>query len=320
MTQASWSLPATSRLLFEAGFTFVNNDCHTFRATRANHATLTGDPRAAHRPGLAELRSAPGATTPAINTTSPARCLLRHRLAHVQDGRRCSCAAIAATTREVDGRATSCGSSTACRARVVVFATPLRSTRTSNAQIGIYAQDQWKIDRLTLNLGVRFDYYNASVSRAAPGPGVWVPGRDVTLPRGGERARTGRTGCRGSARPTTCSGTGGRRSRRRSASTSSARRSSPTRVQPIRPARSATSATRTWNDANRDFVPQESELGPISAGLRQRPHRGAALRPRHQQRLGQARQQLGDLGDGRARGDAAAWPPASPTSTGGGTT
>ena len=32
-----------------------------------------------------------------------------------------------------------------------------------NADMGIYAQDQWTINRLTLNLGVRFDYLNASV-------------------------------------------------------------------------------------------------------------------------------------------------------------
>ena len=29
--------------------------------------------------------------------------------------------------------------------------------------MGIYVQDQWTIDRLTLNLGVRFDYLNASI-------------------------------------------------------------------------------------------------------------------------------------------------------------
>ena len=46
--------------------------------------------------------------------------------------------------------------------------------------IGIYAQDQWTIDRLTVNAGVRFDYFNGSYPDHASGPAdptnsVWVP-------------------------------------------------------------------------------------------------------------------------------------------------
>ena len=44
---------------------------------------------------------------------------------------------------------------------VTVFATPTTLDAVLNADVGIYAQDQWTIRRLTLNLGVRFDYYNA---------------------------------------------------------------------------------------------------------------------------------------------------------------
>ena len=46
--------------------------------------------------------------------------------------------------------------------------------------MGIYAQDQWTIDRLTINAGVRFDYFNGSYPDQVSSPGdsthsIWVP-------------------------------------------------------------------------------------------------------------------------------------------------
>ena len=41
------------------------------------------------------------------------------------------------------------------------YATPTLTENNVPANLGLYAQDQWTIDRLTLNLGVRWDYFNA---------------------------------------------------------------------------------------------------------------------------------------------------------------
>jgi hypothetical protein len=41
--------------------------------------------------------------------------------------------------------------------------------------LGLYAQDQWTINRLTLNLGIRFDYFNAYVPAQSRPPGRFVP-------------------------------------------------------------------------------------------------------------------------------------------------
>ena len=57
----------------------------------------------------------------------------------------------------------------------------------------------------------------------------------------------------------------------------------------------ATSATRTWSDANGDFVPQVSELGALSARDFGSPDHQHALRLRRARRLGEARQQLGSV-------------------------
>ena len=41
------------------------------------------------------------------------------------------------------------------------YATPELEVNNVPANLGLYAQDQWTVDRLTLNLGVRFDYFRA---------------------------------------------------------------------------------------------------------------------------------------------------------------
>ena len=47
--------------------------------------------------------------------------------------------------------------------RISQHATPYLLKSRTKADLGIFAQDQWAVDRLTLNLGVRFDYYNGYV-------------------------------------------------------------------------------------------------------------------------------------------------------------
>jgi hypothetical protein len=43
------------------------------------------------------------------------------------------------------------------------YARPLIDTEHLNAALGIYAQDRWTINRVTVNVGLRFDYHNAMV-------------------------------------------------------------------------------------------------------------------------------------------------------------
>jgi hypothetical protein len=46
---------------------------------------------------------------------------------------------------------------------ITQYARPLIDTEHLKSALGLYAQDRWTIDRLTLNLGLRFDYHNAYV-------------------------------------------------------------------------------------------------------------------------------------------------------------
>ena len=50
-----------------------------------------------------------------------------------------------------------------------------------DAELGIYAQDRWTISRLTLNGGIRFDYFKTSFPETHVGPGPLVPNRNFTI-------------------------------------------------------------------------------------------------------------------------------------------
>ncbi len=47
---------------------------------------------------------------------------------------------------------------------------------------GLYAQDGWTMDRLTVNAGLRFDYYSSYAPETHLGPAPLVPTRDITFP------------------------------------------------------------------------------------------------------------------------------------------
>jgi hypothetical protein len=57
------------------------------------------------------------------------------------------------------------------------YATPNLQRNTLKADLGIFAQDQWTIRRLTLNYGVRFDYFNGYVPEQHAPAGPFVPER-----------------------------------------------------------------------------------------------------------------------------------------------
>jgi hypothetical protein len=146
--------------------------------------------------------------------------------------------------------------------RVQVHATPLSYWEVSN-NIGVFAQDQWRLRRVVLNLGVRFDYYNAYVPAQTLEPGPQVPGRNVSFakvedvpnwknvsPRLGaayDLFGDGRTAVKVSI---------GRYMEAPNL-TSFTRQANPANAI-------VTSAFRNWTDSNGDFVPQPNELGPLS--------------------------------------------------------
>jgi len=58
-----------------------------------------------------------------------------------------------------------------------VYNTPLTNNEVQKADLGMYAQDSWTKNRLTLNLGVRFEYFNGEIENQALPAGRFVPAR-----------------------------------------------------------------------------------------------------------------------------------------------
>ena len=61
---------------------------------------------------------------------------------------------------------------------VTQYATPSLLKNRIKSDLGIYAQDQWVVKRLTLNYGLRFDYFNGYQPAQGAPAGEYVPARE----------------------------------------------------------------------------------------------------------------------------------------------
>jgi hypothetical protein len=147
--------------------------------------------------------------------------------------------------------------------RVTVFAMPLYFDEITRANIGIFAQDQWTLKHMTVNAGLRYDHLNSYVPPQHNGPGPWVPTRDVDFAQVDDVPNWNNVSPRlgvaydlfGDGRTAIKVNLG--RYLEGPNLTSFTRLANPANSI-------AVSAARTWSDANHDFLPQLSELGPLN--------------------------------------------------------
>src|SRR4051812_32310184 len=142
------------------------------------------------------------------------------------------------------------------------FARPLPDYEALRAKLAIYAQDQWTITRVTLNLGLRFDYQNAYVPAQNLAATRFVAARsydavydvpnwkDLSPRIGGswDLFGNGKTAVKASISRYVAADATGFASRNNPVNTS------------------VNTATRTWGDINRDFVPDCDLASPVANG------------------------------------------------------
>src|SRR5262249_22298591 len=63
--------------------------------------------------------------------------------------------------------------------QAILTGSPRDARERLNADLGLYAQDQWTLNRFTFNLGLRFDYLNAKLETQDFPAGTYVPARHL---------------------------------------------------------------------------------------------------------------------------------------------
>jgi hypothetical protein len=66
--------------------------------------------------------------------------------------------------------------------QITQYATPYQTKARLAANIGVFAQDKWTYRQLTVNAGLRFDYFSINFPEEKLGPGPLVPNRNATFP------------------------------------------------------------------------------------------------------------------------------------------
>jgi hypothetical protein len=176
IAQASWSSPVTNKLLLEAGGTITPQDFHGYR-----------------RPGVSATQfqvsdplSPPGYPTTWGSSTAYGynrsdQMNFRGSASYVTGSHAVKVGftllhAWRFNTSEPNNSVT-----LSLRNRVpfsiTQFATPIQYHETLRYNMGLFAQDQWRINRLSLNYGVRLDFLNARVDEQDIGAGPFTPAR-----------------------------------------------------------------------------------------------------------------------------------------------
>jgi hypothetical protein len=174
--QGTWSSPVTSRLLLDAGYTAVLSSSPRFLApgvdmshvsileqsTNIRYNAMPTYDFDGHTKRYSQRFSASYVTGSHVFKTG----------IQVEEGVRM--AQTGTTGGDVNYRFNN-----GIPNQITQYATPYTNRTRMNADLGIFAQDQWVLGQLTLNLGLRFDYFNGSVpaSDTPATPSGWIPRR-----------------------------------------------------------------------------------------------------------------------------------------------
>ena len=172
IAQAKWVSPVTSRLLLEGGFTFYNE---TWRFLQQPEFPVGPEVIAQRELSIGTRYRADETNWDAFNH----QYNMRFAVNYVTGSH-----AFKVGMQDMWGTRDYTRSRTQAQEwhflngvgnEVLQFASPLEDLQKLKAALGVYAQDRWTIDNLTLNLGVRFDFHEAYVPAQTTSELLFVP-------------------------------------------------------------------------------------------------------------------------------------------------
>ena len=177
IVQGSWSSPVTNRLLLEGGGTITPQDFHGYRRPGVSPTQFSiNDPLAP--PGYPTTW---GSAAVGYGYNRSDQMNFRGSASYVTGTHAVKVGftllhAWRFNTQEPNNSVT-----LSLRNRVpfslTQYATPIQFHETLRYNMGIYAQDQWRMNRLTLNYGLRLDFLNARVDAQDIPAGPFTPAR-----------------------------------------------------------------------------------------------------------------------------------------------
>jgi hypothetical protein len=184
LTQVTWSFPATNRLLFDAGFTwgtnpqFLNYCCgataDSYSVTELSLGLLYGVSSGAARTTNQTYNGLPNTTDQANERFSMSYVTGSHAFkvgSYTQQG--------IGNDNTTINHAVSYTFLNQKPNSLTQWAVPFQESARMKLA-ALYGQDQWTVHRLTLNLGLRFDWFNARTDPYNYQGGTFVPA--VSLP------------------------------------------------------------------------------------------------------------------------------------------
>ena len=148
--------------------------------------------------------------------------------------------------------------------RVELNATPYDNLVNFNSY-GLFGQDRWTIDRFTLTAGLRYEFLGTYFPETIIGPGELAPNRNITFPRTDGVSWHDLTGT--SALAVDLTGDGKTALKVSVGKYMAALVTRVNLVAGLNPADQLVTRTRrSWNDRNRDFVPDCDLLNPARNG------------------------------------------------------
>jgi hypothetical protein len=174
--QTNWTFPATSRLLLEAGAGWTISHFHEFLMPGVEwyHVPITDQGLGITYGARTQLTGHPNQGNRYTQRAALSYVTGSHQVktgVHVEEG-------VRNTLLRGGGGSASYTFRNGVPVSITQRATPY-ITRDAMHDIGIYAQDRWTINRLTLNLGLRLDIFNGFVrAQDVPAtPNGWIPER-----------------------------------------------------------------------------------------------------------------------------------------------